>query len=314
MATVSPASALAASSSTTQAPAQPDTTTDIPKKLTIAIFFSSGAFGDCARHTILHAIQQSDVAKLKIYSNNATNMASLQEANWKCGCHKLVSAEKTDAIHHGEQFQQYLNDRGNTIVVEQTTVDVTNAREMEVKCDLMGVDAVISGLGNRQIWLGDRVARHGTRNIVAAMKRTSNCRRLVVMTSMGINEDEPGLEWRSEGKFMAVLFRTICRREYKDLAGMETDLLNEADDLDYVLVRPLGLGEGCIPRGEYFLQKQKGQDVLGPNMAKSDVVRFLSDQAITPTYMKQAVVIGADPEEAYLSFMEADMEAKKTKE
>ena len=198
--------------------------------------------------------------------------------------------------------------------MEKTTVDVTNAREMQAKCDLTDVDAVVSGLGNRQIWLGDRVARQGTRNIVAAMKRTNSCRRLIVMTSMGINEDKPGLEWRSEGKFMAFLFRTICRQEYNDLAGMENDLLNEANDLDYVLVRPLGLGERCIPRGEYFLQQQKGRDVLGPNMAKSDVGQFLLDQVIAPTYMKQAVVIGADPKEAYLSFMEAGMDAKKTEE
>lgn len=52
---------------------------------TIATFFSSGAFGDYARHAILHALEDDRVAKIKVCASER-NLPSLDEANWKCGC------------------------------------------------------------------------------------------------------------------------------------------------------------------------------------------------------------------------------------
>ena len=113
-------------------------------------------------------------------------------------------------------------------------ITVTDAAQMSSsgkKVDLNGVDAVISGLGNRQMFIGDRVARQGTKNIVAAM-RDANVQRIVAMCSMGVNDDRPCMEWRSEGKFMAALCKTVSRREYKDIAGMEKDLIaTDASDI-----------------------------------------------------------------------------------
>ena len=266
---------------------------------TIAIFFSSGAFGDCARHAILHALDDERVAKILVYSSER-NLPSLDEANWKCGCRKDHGAE----MKKSPNFDQK---------VQLTTVDVTDAEEMTNgdKVDLSGVDAVISGLGNRQMFIGDRVARKGTKNIVVAM-RDASVQRIVAMSSMGVNEDKPCMEWRSEGKFMAALFKTVSRREYKDIAGMEKDLMATDDsDINYLLVRPVGLGEECVPRDEYFIQKKKFEDVLGPNMAKMDVGKFLLEEALDPTFERRAVVIGADPAEANASFAVAGMERKK---
>lgn len=265
---------------------------------TIALLFSSGAFGDCARHAILHAMNDEQVAKIKVYSNEK-NMSTLDLANWKCGC----------KVDHGKEMKN----SPNIHKVERIIIDVAKKDEMESsKLDLTDVDAVISGLGNRQMFLGDRVARKGTKNIVAAMKK-AKVDRIIAMSSMGVNEDKPCMEWRSEGKFMAVLFNTVSRREYNDIAGMEKDLRANTD-VNYLLVRPVGLGEDCVPRGEYFVQKKKGEDALGPNMAKSDVGRFLLDQCLVPTYEKRAVVIGADPAEAHASFADAGMDKKKEAE
>ena len=270
---------------------------------TIAIFFSSGAFGDCARHAILHALEDDRVAKINVYASER-NLPSLDEANWKCGC-------KTD---HGSEMKKSPNFDDK---VQLITVDVTDAAEMSSsgkKVDLNGVDAVISGLGNRQMFIGDRVARKGTKNIVAAM-RDANVQRIVAMSSMGVNDDKPCMEWRSEGKFMAALFKTVSRREYKDIAGMEKDLIaTDASDINYLLVRPVGLGEECVPRDEFFIQKKKFDDVLGPNMAKMDVGKFLVEEALDPTFERRAVVIGADPAEANVSFAVAGMERKEDKE
>jgi hypothetical protein len=56
------------------------------------------------------------------------------------------------------------------------------------------------------MFIGDRVAKE--KNII----------RLVMMSSiLGVDSelgsDNPGMEWRVEGKFMAFLFITICKRE-----------------------------------------------------------------------------------------------------
>ena len=266
---------------------------------TIAIFFSSGAFGDCARHAILHALDDQRVAKILVYSSER-NMSSLDEPNWKCGCKKDHGAEMKKSPCSEDKLQLI-------------TVDVADAEEMTNggKVDLSGVDAVISGLGNRQMFIGDRVARKGTKNIVVAM-RDANVQRIVAMSSMGVNDDKPCMEWRSEGKFMAALFKTVSRREYKDIAGMEKDLAaTDASDINYLLVRPVGLGEECVPRDEYFIQKKKFEDELGPNMAKSDVAKFLLEEALDPTFERRAIVIGADPAEANASFTVAGMERKK---
>ena len=268
---------------------------------TIAIFFSSGAFGDCARHAILHALGDRRVTKILVYSSER-NLPSLEEANWKCGC-------KTN---HGADLRNSPNFDDK---VQLITIDVTDAEEMTNSCkaNLDGVDAVISGLGNRQMFIGDRVARKGTKNIAVAM-RDANVQRVVAMSSMGVNDDKPCMEWRSEGKFMAALFKTVSRREYNDIAGMEKDLAaTDASDINYLLVRPVGLGEECIPRDEYFIQKKKFDDMLGPNMAKMDVGKFLLEEALDPTFERRAVVIGADPAEANISFAVAGMERKGEK-
>lgn len=82
----------------------------------------------------------------------------------------------------------------------------------------------------------------------------------------------------------------------------------------YLLVRPVGLGEECVPRREYFIQKKKFDDVLGPNMAKMDVGKFLVEESLDPTFERRAVVIGADPAEANASFAVAGMERKEDNE
>jgi len=69
-----------------------------------------------------------------------------------------------------------------------------------------------------------------------------------------------------------------------------------SDDVDYLLVRPVGIGEDVTPVNSWVLQKKKFEDVLGPNMAKLDVARYMVEEAIRPTRHRDAAVIGAEPE------------------
>eukprot|EP00978_Attheya_sp_CCMP212_P001480 scaffold3126_cov46-Attheya_sp.AAC.5 len=96
---------------------------------------------------------------------------------------------------------------------------------------------------------------------------------------------------------MDFLFKTLCRREKKDLIELELLLTSSKPEvLDYLLVRPVGLGEEVVPEGAYFLQKKKHMDILGFNMAIMDCVRLFVDQAVSPTIHRTAVVVGSNPD------------------
>eukprot|EP00756_Hemistasia_phaeocysticola_P050689 Hpha_TRINITY_DN25884_c0_g1::TRINITY_DN25884_c0_g1_i1::g.19972::m.19972 len=247
----------------------------------LAVLYSSGGLGDCGRHAVAAALElgSETVSKIKVLTKDP---ATLEEKNWKCGCddHVLIDADRK---------------RLEIVAVDVTTDDLSGHLE--------GVDAVVSGLGNRQPFWGDRVAKEGTENLIRAMK-ANKISRLVAVNSMGVEEDRKCMEWRFEGKLMDCLFKTLCRREFNDLTGADrairanaaADGTPEGDGLDYVIVRPVGIGEKFRPRGEWFLQKKKGEDWVGPNMAKMDVARFMVREAVVePTIHNKAVVIGSAP-------------------
>ena len=113
---------------------------------------------------------------------------------------------------------------------------------------------------------------------------------------MGVQEDWPPMEYHFAGRIMARMFNTNSKRAFQDLTQMELAYKEESNkDLDYLFVRPVGISEGVKPCGEYFLQKEKGKDALGIDMAKLDVARFMVKEALEPTFHRRGVVIGAQP-------------------
>lgn len=260
---------------------------------TLAVFFSKGAFGDCARLSILAAMDDERVNKIKVYSA-ASTISTLHEANWK--------SEIKGNVDRGKELKESPN-RHKVELIPFPDHSLTGSanEEFEKIVDLSGVDAVISGLGNRQIFLGDRVGTCGTKKITSLMKE-KKVDRLVMMSSMGISSDisndKPSMEWRWEGKIMDCIFSTISRREYNDLVGAENEA--KKSGLNYLVLRPVGLGEEVAPVGELFLQKEKHEDVLGPQISKMDVGAFMVEQALDPTLEKRAVVIGGNPKDAHL--------------
>lgn len=152
----------------------------------LAVFYSSGDLGDVGRHVVAAALE-SNVSKIKVMASDAS-IDSLEHSNWKCGCargHAITPQDRTRLelirVDFSEDLSQYLE----------------------------GVDAVISCLGSRQPFHEDRVAKVGTENICKAML----CRhigRIVMISSVGIGDDWPPLEWSKEGNLMQASFRTIC--------------------------------------------------------------------------------------------------------
>ena len=238
----------------------------------LAILYSKGGLGDVGRHAILAALERDDVASVKVFSEHPE---TLQETNWKCGC-------PDDHVLTEDQLK-----RMEIIKVSP------GWKAKDLSSHFEGVTAVVSCLGNRQMFLGERVAEGGSKAVVASMNK-HNISRVVAITSVGLGEDVPGCEWHYGGKIMGILFQTTCRREAVDLRRGE--LTFQDSGLDYLLVRPVGLAENVVPLNEYFIQKEKFKDILGITMAKLDCARFMVDEALNPTRHRTAVVVGSDPE------------------
>lgn len=157
----------------------------------LAIFFSSGDLGDVGRHAVAAALERS-VSKIKVIASDA-NIDSLQKSNWKCGCAK----GHTITPHDRTRLE---------LIRSDFTEDMSQYLE--------GVDAVVSCLGNRQPFHQDRVAHYGTEAICKAML-SQQISRIVMISSVGIGDDWPPLEWSIEGNLMQAFFRTICWQQVR---------------------------------------------------------------------------------------------------
>ena len=94
---------------------------------------------------------------------------------------------------------------------------------------------------------------------------------------------------------MGAVFMTMGRTSYQDMCDMEKSVIKEAEDdaLDYLFVRPVGIGPGAVPANEWVIQKEKYNELVGYNVAKLDVARFCVQEAIEPTYSRRGVVIAS---------------------
>lgn len=118
-----------------------------------------------------------------------------------------------------------------------------------------GAQAVVSCLGNRQPGISQPelkkgwVAHEGSQAIIRAMQE-HKIDRVVAMSSVGVEEDFPPMEFIWIAKvILGLLFLTpgLARKAYWDLAMMERIYRNTP--LDYLFVRPVGLGEEVLPTG-----------------------------------------------------------------
>jgi hypothetical protein len=238
--------------------------------MTLVILYSKGGLGDVGRHAVQAALENNENSEIRVL---AQHPETLDEKNWNCGCpeeHVFTDEQRKHIqIHKVESWEKD-----------------------DLSIRFQGATAVISCLGNRQLFIGDRVAAKGSEAVIAAMK-ANNVSRVVAMSSVGIGDDWPPMELNWSGKLLVFVFRTLGYRELHDLAHAEE--LYRSSDLDYLLVRPVGLGEDVKPVGKWWLQKQEQKDIVGFNMAKIDCARFMVEEALKPTLHKMAIVVGAEP-------------------
>jgi hypothetical protein len=248
----------------------------------IGIVYSSGDIGDVGRHAVEAALElpATLVSSVKVFSINSSQ-SLFQETDWKCGC----------SSEHSLSNRQESLDRLQVINVDCTKDCLSHY--------LSDVDAVISCLGNRKPFHPDCIAKKGTESIIRAML-SQQVYRIVMLSSVGISNDWPPMEWSREGQRLQAFFRTICWGQYQDLSGAELAVQLgglENDRLDFLIARSVILGEKTRPNHRWYVQNKKYHDHPRKKMAKMDCARFMVEEAIRPTMHRAAVVVGGMPAE-----------------
>jgi nucleoside-diphosphate-sugar epimerase len=247
---------------------------------TLGVFFSSGDLGEVGMHVVAAALERAsdEVNEIRVFSNHIT---SLDDRKWNCGCRTRHAFTERD--------RQRLK-----LICLDCTKD-------PLAIHLEGVDAVVSCLGNRKPFHPDCIAKAGTGRIVQAMMAT-DVRRLALLSSVGIAEDWPPMEWSREGGRLSGFFRTVCWTQYQDLSGAEQAVRLAEQlhaDLDSLVVRTVLLGEHSPPSGKWFVQHQKHGDHPDHHLAKMDCARFLVQEAVHGTLSRRAVVVGGVPKQRH---------------
>jgi hypothetical protein len=248
----------------------------------LVVLYGIGGLSDVGRHAILAALEQPSVSNITVITEYPD---LLNEKQWECGCqppHTNPATDHPDKVH----------------VIELTSAWDSDGNHVDLlKQHLAGADAVISCLGHRQPgWKNKELKKRGivsavaNQQIIEAMKATPGLDRAVVISSMGVQEDWPPMEFHWAGTIMKWLFQGPCKKTFKDLTQME--LSYKSSDIDYLFVRPTGISEERIPENKWALQQKKGADVVGMDFAKMDCARFMVQEALNPTMHKRGVVIG----------------------
>jgi hypothetical protein len=245
----------------------------------LVILYGIGGLSDVGRHAILAALEQPNVEKVTVITEYPE---LLDESNWECNC---KPAHTNPATTHKEK-------------VQVVSIDSWKNDQPNLEQHFLGAHAVISCLGHRQpgvkhpeLIKKGLVAASGNKQVIQAMQK-AKVERAVVMSSVGIQEDWPPMEFHWAGRIMKFLFRTTCRKSFSDLNEMEAAYKKSA--VDYLFIRPAGLGEEVEPVGNWSLQHEKYKGGVGMNMAKMDCARYMVQEALTPTKHKTAVVIGSE--------------------
>lgn len=242
----------------------------------LVILYGFGGLSDVGRHAVQVAIEKKKKNEIEGITVLTPYPDLLDETNWNCGCpnpHGFSKEEK-------QLFQ---------------LVQVKDWGDKGLLSYFKDATAVISCVGNRQptfmnVQPKSWEAFESNQMVIQAMKE-HGIKRAVVMSSMGVEEDWPPMEFHWAGKIMACFFLTCVRKAYKDLTNMERAY--RSSDLDYLLVRPVGIGEEVLPENKWHLQTEKYKDnQLDGNMAKLDVARYMMEEALSPTRHQAAVVIG----------------------
>jgi putative NADH-flavin reductase len=148
-----------------------------------------------------------------------------------------------------------------------------------------GADAVISLLGPRP---GEdsksKPLTQGTRNIIAAMKRFSVRRLIIVSTpSASVPNDLPDLKF----KILVSIIKITMRPAYEEIINVARVV--RGSDLDWTIVRVSTLSNK--PESGKVRVGYLGRGEVGVQLSRADMARFILDELKNRKYIRQMPAI-----------------------
>ncbi|MCA9571527.1 MAG: SDR family oxidoreductase [Myxococcales bacterium] len=169
--------------------------------------------------------------------------------------------------------------------LEVKAADVLDRRSLEAA--IAGTDAVLSALGISG-WPGFgqiSLYSQGGGNLVDAME-ASGPKRLLAVTSGGVEHDDPSFDWF----YRWVLKPVLIQRAYDDMIRMEDRI--SRSKLTWTLVRPTKLLD-TPPHPDGYRVSPKLAPPGGREIARSDLAGFMLDELESNTW------VGKTPTLAY---------------
>jgi putative NADH-flavin reductase len=144
------------------------------------------------------------------------------------------------ALERGHQVRVLVRNPNRMPLVNQNMRMVLGnvLKHESVTKTVLGVDAVLSCLGQRSPLRNTHVVSVGTRLIMDVMKEHGT-RRLVVESSFGVGESLAVANWAER-----LLFATLLRASYEDENVMESTV--KASGLEWTILRPTLLTNGAL--------------------------------------------------------------------
>jgi len=156
--------------------------------------------------------------------------------------------------------------------------DVT--RPSDVEMSLKGIDLVICALGDGA---KGEVRAAGTLNIIQAMKK-AGINRLICQSTLGMGES-----WKNLNFFWKhIMFGFLLRKAFNDHQRQEKYILESG--LDFTIVRPSAFTNGQSS-GNYKIGFGPGEKDLSLKISLADIADFILNQAVSDSYIGQAVSI-----------------------
>lgn len=155
--------------------------------------------------------------------------------------------------------------------------DATNAEE--VSAAIAGHDAVVSCLGSNKMVAKSTQLEEMTQHIVASME-AHHVKRIVYTASAGINNELPGVG----GKMVMKMLQNVLIDHRHAV-----DLIQAHKDLQYTIVRPLGLTNDDYTGA--YREAKEGVPENARNIPRADVAHFILKALGDDTYIGESVGI-----------------------
>jgi putative NADH-flavin reductase len=186
-------------------------------------------------------------------------------------------------LGHGHRVRAVVHTTPLGLEHDRLQVVHGDVRDLDFMLDAVdGTSAVASALGARP-GPDSRVLPDGIATIIHAMASVTVAPLAAVSAAGAGNRTDPGLTLGYR-----MLIKTALKSTYDAFDEMEQRIM--ASDLDWTIVRPVGLTDGPLT-GEYRVSLDGAVPPKSSTVSRADVAAFVLKSLETGAFLKRAVVV-----------------------